>query len=609
MAARPLITGAKQAAKVGARGTGLIYPKYRSIPNEGNVEPYSQAPRSLTIEMLLDNPGERFTVSRVERTNIFERFENANLRARSPSHPDPNDYIGGEALHVSFGSPNVAQKVLEKEGFNVNVPGSTGLFADKRFGKTFRNRVLILEDLPSFADKLSESEIAEIKNYVKNNIAIPDERQKYFHNIAQEYANELDVPVLEFSPKTYNFIGGQKRPRGMATDAENELGIVIPNNKKGMRDPKTGELNKILYYRLPKNKRFVGFDERYGIPIYKANFGKDAKRLHLPFPIENIRDTIKDTGISKIQRGNKIPRLYSKSNAVTDAYISADKILKMTGKKPMSSLDELAYGSHGEPHSGSVYSIIESLSAGSANPEIKNMRQNLKKAMAYTHDSFKLGEKEMFIPHAERSAFLIRQNFLDEPIKDVFDLNEDEFTVLASAVEKHTKIKPGIVNTIRYRPTATDKILATADRLDLVRFGVKPNPKKLFIEDVINEPWSAASGQLLPPPPKKGSFDLNAFIEQNSPKGTQSKAKTAKAVKSDYKKYSNNYAALGGFGAASYFGGTNANRAEIKDILSKEKREGNNNRGKEILKGDSEKRRYGEGYENRKRTDKAGGYY
>jgi hypothetical protein len=609
VAARPFITGAKQAAKVGARGTGLIYPKYRSIHNEGNVEPYTQAPRSLTVEMLLDNPGERFTVSRVERTKLLNRYENANLKARSPTHPDPNDYIGGEALHVSYGSPNVAQKTLEREGLNVNVPGSTGLFADKRFGKTFRNRILILEDLPSFADRLSKSEIAELKNYVSKNIEIPAERQKYFHSVAQNYANEIDMPVLELSPKTFNFIGGTRRPRGMATDAENELGIVIPNNKPGMIDPKTGELNKVIHYKLPSNKRFVGFDERYMIPIYKVNFGKNAKRAHLPFAIENIRDTLKDTGISKVQRGSLIPRPYSKSNAMTDAFLSEDKFLKTTGKKPMNSLDELAYGSHGKEHAESVTANIFALREGSANPEVKAISDNLAKAMGHVHDSFKLGEKEMFIPHAQRTAFLIREGYFDKNLKRDFGLNDKEVRQLSSAVEKHTNIHPGIVDSIRYRPSATDKVLATADRLDLVRFGHRPNPKKLFIRDVTDQPWGNTA-MLFPGESRKGSFDLDAFIEKNRPKEPQKKAGRPKAAeKSAYQKYSNNYAAFGGVASAGYLGGTNANRVKINDILSKEKREGNNNKGKEILKGESENKRYGEGYNNRKKTEKGGGYY
>ena len=614
-AAKPFVEGAKQAAKVGARGTGLIYPKYRSIHNEGNVEPYTQTPRSLTVEMLLDNPGERFTVSRVERVGLFDSKRNKELVARSPTHADPNDYIGGEALHVSFGSPNVAQKTLEKEGLNVNVPGSTGLFADKRFGKTFRNRILILEDLPSFADRLTKDEIKELKGYMSNNVDIPQERQKYFYNVAQNYANEIDEPVLLFSPKTFNFIGGSRRPRGMATDAENELGIVVPNNKKGMRDSKTGELVNILKYDISDRKRFVGFDERYLLPIYKVSFGKNANKAHLPFAIENIRDTVKDTGFSKIQRGNYIPRPYSKSYARTDAFLSEDKLRKTTGNKPINSLDELAYGSHGKTHAESVTSIIEGLRGGSANPEIQGMSKDLPRAMGHVHDSFKLGEREMFIPHAERAAFLIREGYLDKPIKDVFNLKEGEFGTLASAVEKHTKLKPGIISTVRYRPSATDKILATADRLDLVRFGVKVDKRKLFLDDVLNEPWSATSGQLLPPSPKKGTFDLDAFIEKNRPKETQGQT-GPKSNSKEYRKYSQKNAAFGGLASAGYIGGMSANKTDIRDILTKDNREGRNNKGKEIIGAGSDNRKYGrvnkdkgygEGYRNSK--SEKGGYY
>ena len=52
----------------------------------------------------------------------------------------------------------------------------------------------------------------------------------------------------------------------------------------------------------------------------------------------------------------------------------------------------------------------------------------------------------------------------------------------------------------------------------------------------------------------------------------------------------------------------NANKGEIKDILSKEKRVGINNDGKEILKGETGGKRYGEGYRNSEKKG-YGGYY
>ena len=556
-ATRPIFIAGKEVAVVGGRGTGLINPHVRGVPWEGSkTEPFAQAFRGDVVEYLLDS--KEVNLQRVEKSNFWEIFRNKYLGVNRPTHPDSNDYYGGVSKHTSYATPNEYSQQIAAAGEQVNIQASVGLFKDKGRIPAINTRILYMKNVASIGQRLSDSDKALIRKYIYGTEEMPASEQLRIYNIAQDFANEIGAPVALPSSKTLHYIGGKIRPAGMSTDAEAEVGLVVPNNLPGMRNA-AGELDKRIYYKLP-NIRFAGVESQYGVRVDIVDFAPGAKKKsNLAFPIENLRDTIKDTGFA-IDKGR--PKFYSKGDALYDAIRSERKVLKETGDLPSGPLDELAWGQHGTEHAASVAANAFALRAGSANPEVQNLSDNVLNAMGYFHDSYKLGDKEMYLPHAERTAFLMRRGYFDKVLKDKFGLTDDEIKITASAIEKHTKSKPNILSQIRYRPSASDAILATADRLDLVRFGVKPKEKNLFLHKVLDEPWSMSSGQLLPPAPKKGTFDLDEFVaragRQTERTGELPRADVSRIIDGRYNEASKSYAA-GTFAGAL---GLNAGRVK-----------------------------------------------
>ena len=556
-ATRPIFIAGKEVAVVGGRGTGLINPHVRSVPWESNTEPYAQGFRGDILHYILDS--KTVDVERVEKSKVWEYFENKNLKVNRPTHPDSNDYFGGLSKHTSYATPNEYSEIIKSAGEQVNIQASVGLFKKNGILPGLNTRILYMKNMPSVGQRLSPEDKALILDYAYGNKEMPAELQLRIYNVAQDMANELGVPVASITSKTLHYIGGKKRPAGMSTDAEAEVAVIVPNNQPGMIDPATGELKKQIKYKLP-NIRFAGVESRYGVRVDIVDFEPGAKKKsNLVFPIENLRDTIKDTGFV-IDNGK--PTFYSKGDALYDAIRSERKIQKMKGELPSGPLDELAWGSHGREHAINVAKNAFELKKGSANPKIMNLDDKVIDAMAFAHDSYKLGDKEMYLPHAERTGFLIRHTQLGDALKREYVLTDDQVITVASAVEKHTRAKPNAFNRLINRTTATDALLATADRLELARFGVRPNPKKLFLRQVLDEPWSMSSGQLLPPAPKKGTFDLDEFVaragRQTERTGELPRADVSRIIDGRYNEASKSYAA-GTFAGAL---GLNAGRVK-----------------------------------------------
>lgn len=502
-AAKPLVIAGKRVAVIGGRGTGLINPHVRSVTTSTETDLVAKAYKTDIVEYILNNP--TVDLNRVESSKVFSIFEKDFLGVNRPTHPDMDDYYGGVSKHVSYGTPNEYAREIQAAGEQVNIQASTDLFKNSGRIPALTTRVLQLRNVPSISQKLSDGDKALLRQYLYGKEEMPAAEQLRIYNIAQDFANEIGAPVALPTSKTLHYIGEANLRRVLPADAaEAEVGIVVPNNLPGMRNA-AGELNKKIMYKLP-NLRFAGFESERGIRVDIVDFAQGSKKSNLPFPIENLRDTIKDTGFA-IDKGR--PTFYSKGNALYDAIIGERKILKERGKVPTGPLDQLTFGAHGTEHVMGVAANAFALRAGSANPEVQKLSDNVLNAMAYFHDAYKIGDSEMYLPHAERTAFLMRRGLFDKLLKDEFGVSDaKDIEVIASAIEKHTKAQPGILGQIRYRPTAPDALLATADRLDLVRFGVKPNPKKLFMHKVLDEPWSWTSGELMPPAPKKGTFTM-----------------------------------------------------------------------------------------------------
>ena len=91
---------------------------------------------------------------------------------------------------------------------------------------------------------------------------------------------------------------------------------------------------------------------------------------------------------------------------------------------------------------------------------------------AYLHDCCREneGSDPLHGPRAVRFA---------KKYRHIFDLNDSDFKLLLRACSGHTFADPG--NVIGFNKTIS--VCWDADRLDLPRVGIKPDPKRLFTEE------------------------------------------------------------------------------------------------------------------------------
>ena len=113
------------------------------------------------------------------------------------------------------------------------------------------------------------------------------------------------------------------------------------------------------------------------------------------------------------------------------------------------------------------------------------------------HDLLKItgGETEPF-PHAEGVLIATKYGYLDRLYGDIPAARKMQ---IATDISLHTKIKPGfgphgILTKLWYRPSIGAKALATADRLDLARFGTKVETSKLFLLPEETLSWKVRAG-------------------------------------------------------------------------------------------------------------------
>jgi len=91
---------------------------------------------------------------------------------------------------------------------------------------------------------------------------------------------------------------------------------------------------------------------------------------------------------------------------------------------------------------------------------------------SYLHDCCRENENDD-PQHGPRAATYAKKH------RNIFDLNDHDFKILIRAVSGHTFADPST-------KIDFDQIISIcwdADRLDLIRIGIKPDPKRLFTEE------------------------------------------------------------------------------------------------------------------------------
>ena len=142
------------------------------------------------------------------------------------------------------------------------------------------------------------------------------------------------------------------------------------------------------------------------------------------------------------------------------------------------------YGGHGAGHARGVYENLIRQYERSPTLQRLSTPEDLWLRAKY-HDVAKIADLETEpYRHGWAAGEAIEKKLLSEP--DLATLPPETRRSIAKDIRYHTDIRPGILSgkgiatKTLYRPTATGKALATADRLALARFGTEVKQSKLF---------------------------------------------------------------------------------------------------------------------------------
>jgi len=143
-----------------------------------------------------------------------------------------------------------------------------------------------------------------------------------------------------------------------------------------------------------------------------------------------------------------------------------------------------SYNKHGFGHAKGVYENL--IRQYEHSPTLRGMttREELWMRAKY-HDIAKISDLETEpFRHGWVAGEAIEKGFFSTP--ELANLPAASRRAIAKDIRYHTDIRPGflsgkgVATKLFYRPTATGKALATADRMDLGRFGAKVKQSRLF---------------------------------------------------------------------------------------------------------------------------------
>lgn len=359
---------------------------------------------------------------------------------------------GVDIIHAYVDKGNVHQSAeytfanWKKTG--KSLPAAIG---ENVLSKIFRPRIHVMENVP--VAQSVKTRIPEIDAAIRSKGNFMDMYKDILAE-AQTEATKTKKPVAVPSPKMASYGELHTGP------LEAEVALVLP--KGGLKLPS----------RWTGMSKFEGFTTRGGGLIRKMSFDPSIKPSSslTPFIVKNAKFNIKEKQAAFEQmQTNDVIRNYQEQFQGALSFKEFDTAL------------------HGPSHSvGGVENNLFQMKTH--NPKrFVGISDSVIRASARLHDLGKpgiAGETEP-IKHAEIVKRAIQSGQLDF-IPEIQALNPQERMIVANAISQHTQIRPGIFSAsglktrFVWKPTDYEKAFATADRLDLTRFGTKPNPKYMW---------------------------------------------------------------------------------------------------------------------------------
>jgi|GEM_PF-6078985 len=302
-----------------------------------------------------------------------------------------------------------------------------------------RPQIYIFEEVPTVASEVSPVLREQIFQSIKTKGDF-QEFESTLYELAAKKSAEINKPVAVPSPKR---MFGEIQP-------ESEMHLHFGNKVSRQM-----------------NKRFVGVTEDL-VPIYKVSFGNAPKpTAEIPFFLENLKYNLNlGYGFGKVYNRNHLSAM------------SRDMIYKYESMYGGRDLYPSEYSSHGLTHAESVGKRMLSLKEESASLKKYSDEQLLLRGKL--HDLAKIEDLETEpISHAEATGLAIKEGLLDEAIPGLKKITSFEKNQVARDIALHTKASPLL--RLLQNPSPGAMALATADRQDLVRFGIAVKQRKLFL--------------------------------------------------------------------------------------------------------------------------------
>ena len=509
---RAAMSGLTKAARATGRGTGLVDPTVLVMASEtGGKEIAVQPQFANAMYALKGNP----ETGLVELIHTQDRpiMRGGEIQNFIPPVNSP-DAVGGVAYPNFFGTTNA----VPDTGGAVNAFIESKFFAKSvNVPLVNENTIIKFKNVNAPWEYLEPSFRAEIETSLKTEGRLSPSQARKLRETVQDIADREDKVFSTLTPKSAQ--GG-----GFP---ENEAILVFPRSR--LSAVQRNEMGEFVTYNLP-NRTFGGFDSA-GHKIIVVDYAKGewkGMKYDPNFLAENLKNTIADTRFdsSKMQFYSDMRMRYYRN------LFEYQKGL-LTGERKATPLDVSTYGLFDKNRVKAIADFMKGVRDTSNNPAVRAISDEEIFAFAVTQKGTFIYQNP--IPKAaapeDIMSALARNKYLDSDIKE-WGLDPEKFRgSLAEAIELNRKIEPNIINKAIYRPSEFAKLGATGVRLDSARFGKTPDPKRLFMADLLNEPWSAETGLLLPNAPKRMSrSEIDSFIKSITGKTDKKALKRARKM-------------------------------------------------------------------------------
>jgi hypothetical protein len=430
----------KPVARVTGEATGIV----RSKTFGSDLIPYKSPAQA--VESVFEN---EFTTGSRAVPKANAKIGEA-IRIRDPAALGDVP-VGAEGSFMTIGSKNLEPfgKYFNEKGIPT---GNTKFDFEKGY------TVLTEEVTPTlkinqrvYSQKVRNVKIPEtLKTEIYDSIKTKGNFEKQYPEVvrlAKEQSAALNEPIAIPSPK--------RASHKDILEPENEVFVVM-----------TGERAATV-----TGKSFAGYTKT-GVKVERVSFGNQPKPTGA---LSNIAENIKYNYDVGAARGGRVYKKGHLDSMVEDMYRREAELSGDALAYP----DAYEYGSHGPTHVKNVETNMKNLGVNPKEAEL----------LAEYHDIAKVGPMEAGpIPHAEAAEIAIKTGrFTNEKLAS---LSKQERFAIAKDIGTHTSIKPlniknirsGVKTEVVSRPSMSGKALATADRMDLVRFGAKVDQSKVFFK-------------------------------------------------------------------------------------------------------------------------------